>query len=151
ERVRAKTIVMTTTNGTKALRACAQARATLVGALLNLRALAAALREAQPEHLLLVCSGTHEEAAYEDTLGAGALCEEIWPMYREAHVSDSAQIARQIFLRERDDLAMAMQRARNGRRLLCIPELAADVPYCLQIGVIPLVPRLQADGRVTAG
>ncbi len=150
ERVRAKTIVMTTTNGTRALRSCAHARTTYVGALLNLGAVAALMRETQPGQLLLVCSGTHEEASYEDTLAAGALCEELWPMYQHGHVSDSAQIARQIFLRERADLASAMQRARNGRRLVSVAELAADVPYCMQVGIISLVPRLQADGRVTA-
>src|ERR1700704_4777335 len=38
EKVRGKTIVMTTTNGTRALRACVHAEAVLVGSFLNLRA-----------------------------------------------------------------------------------------------------------------
>ena len=38
ERVRGQTIAMTTTNGTRALRACAQARSVLIGSFLNLRA-----------------------------------------------------------------------------------------------------------------
>ena len=150
ERVRGKTIVMTTTNGTRALRSCAGSRAIFVGAFLNLGALASVLHEKSPSHLLIVCSGTHEESSYEDTLGAGALCEELWPIYKAGHVADSAQIARQIFLGERNDLDAGIQRARNGRRLLSIPELASDVGYCLQMGIIPLVPRLQSDGRVTA-
>ncbi|MSU63097.1 MAG: 2-phosphosulfolactate phosphatase [Pedosphaera sp.] len=149
ERVQGKTIIMTTTNGTRALRACVNSSATFVGAFLNLTALAAAIRETAPRNLLVICSGTYEESSYEDTLGAGALCDALWPLYEAGEVADSAQIARQIFLSERKDLTSAIQRARNGRRLLTIPGLAADVPFCLQTGIIPLVPRLHADGRVT--
>ncbi len=149
ERVRRKTIVMTTTNGTRALRACINSSAIFVGAFLNLTALTAAIRESVPRNLLVICSGTHEESSYEDTLGAGALCDGLWPLYEAGAVADSAQIARQLFLSERNDLTSAIQRARNGRRLLTIPDLAADVPLCLQTGIIPLVPRLNADGRVT--
>src|SRR5437899_1547348 len=65
EKVQGKTIVMTTTNGTRALRACAAARATLVGSFLNLRATSNWLKEHRPPHLLLVCSGTFDEACFE--------------------------------------------------------------------------------------
>src|SRR6266404_5423303 len=69
--VAGKTIVMTTTNGTRALRACAKAREVLVASFLNLQATADALQRQNTPHLLLICSGTFEEAAYEDVLGAG--------------------------------------------------------------------------------
>src|ERR1044072_1526769 len=59
EKVQGKTIVMTTTNGTRALRACAAARTVLIGSFLNLRATANWLREHKPLTLVLVCSGTH--------------------------------------------------------------------------------------------
>ena len=58
ERVSGKTIVMTTTNGTRALRACAGARMILVSSFLNLRATTNWLREKNPSHLILVCSGS---------------------------------------------------------------------------------------------
>src|SRR2546422_4076091 len=64
-RVRGKTIVMTTTNGTRALRACAKADTVLIGSFLNLRAIANFIRRELPPHLLLVCGGTHEQAALE--------------------------------------------------------------------------------------
>ena len=81
-RVSGKTIAITTTNGTRALRACAPAAAVLLGSFLNLGATAQLIRQQAPHHLLLVCSGTLDQAAYEDVLGAGALCELLWPRYR---------------------------------------------------------------------
>src|SRR5579862_2869593 len=59
--VAGKTIVMTTTNGTRALHACRRARRTLAGSFLNLAATADAIRHDDADRLLLVCSGTFEQ------------------------------------------------------------------------------------------
>jgi len=75
EKVRGKTIVSTTTNGTRALRACAGAKTTLAAAFLNLSATAKFIRQLEAAQILLVCAGTHENMAPEDVLAAGALCE----------------------------------------------------------------------------
>jgi 2-phosphosulfolactate phosphatase len=149
EKVCGKTVVMTTTNGTRALRACAAAQTVLVGAFLNLGRLADCLRHERPKHLILVCSGTHEEAAYEDTLAAGALCEAIWERYEGGHIADSAQMARAIYLGAKADLLAAVTaHSRNGRRLLAMPELREDVALCLQRGTVQFVAALGKDGAV---
>jgi 2-phosphosulfolactate phosphatase len=148
ERVRGRTIVATTTNGTRALRASVGAAAVLAGAFLNLTALAAWIETRRPEHLLLVCSGSWEEAALEDVLAAGALCERIWPRFRDGHVADSAEIARRLWRGAPVDLTEAIGEGRNGRRLLTIPELRDDVAFCAQRDVIPFVARLGADGAL---
>ena len=77
-RIQGRTIAMTTTNGTRALRASAEACAVLLGSFLNLRATAEFLLRKGPTQVLIVCSGTLDQAAYEDLLGAGALCDLIW-------------------------------------------------------------------------
>jgi 2-phosphosulfolactate phosphatase len=74
EKVRGKTIVSTTTNGTRALRACAGAKTVLAASFLNLTATAQFIRLLQPVQILLVCAGTGENLADEDVLAAGALC-----------------------------------------------------------------------------
>jgi 2-phosphosulfolactate phosphatase len=148
ERVRGRTIVMTTTNGTRALRAGAGAQAVLVAAWLNLRATAAWLERARPPSLILVCAGTLDQAAYEDTLAAGALCDLLWPLYAQAQVADSAFMARQLYRLTHANLLLAMQNTRNGRCLLAYPELREDVPFCAQRDVFDLVAALQPDGAV---
>src|ERR1035441_985047 len=72
ERVGGRTVAITTTNGTRALRACAPAAAVLLGSFLNLRATTDLIERQHPAHLLMVCSGTLEQGAYEDVLAAVA-------------------------------------------------------------------------------
>jgi 2-phosphosulfolactate phosphatase len=138
---------MTTTNGTRALKACAHANRVLASSFLNLTATAQELLRI-PADLLIVCSGTLQETAYEDVLGAGALCEMVWPAYGDAHATDSAQISREIFLNSRADLAASMARSKNARRLLSRPDLQADVAFCLELDAAPLVAELQKDGFI---
>ena len=144
ERVAGRTIVTTTTNGTRALSACAPAPTVLAAAFLDLGATADWLLAHAPERLLLVCSGTYEEAAYEDTLAAGALADRLWGRYG-ADASDSAQLARTAWLVAAPDPMGAMGRSRNARRLLATPALADDVAACLRIDVSRTVARLQGD------
>lgn len=148
EKVCGRTIVMTTTNGTRALRACASARPIFIGSFLGLRAIATWIGEEKPRSLLLICSGTVDQAAYEDALAAGALCDLIWPSYSTGIVSDSSQIARQIYRLSRDDLFTAAQNGRNARRLLAHPELQDDVQFCLQCDTIHFLAELCNDGIV---
>ncbi len=146
EVVRGKTIVMTTTNGTRALRACAGAQATLIGSFLNLGAVAKALAAARPERLMLICAGTFEQVALEDTLAAGGLAELLWPIYGGGEVSDSAEIARQIYRDLGGDLLKGLRLARNGRRLMSQPDLADDVAFCAQRDSLNLIAAMQVDG-----
>jgi 2-phosphosulfolactate phosphatase len=92
--IRGKTIVITTTNGPRALKACHGATEILVGSMLNLSKVATRLRNSRISDLLLVCSGTYEEASYEDLLGAGAVADRVWDLFEHGHVADSAQMAR---------------------------------------------------------
>jgi 2-phosphosulfolactate phosphatase len=131
DRVAGRRIAITTTNGTRALRACAPARQVLVASFANLGATTARLTNEMPEHLCLVCSGTGDHSSYEDVLGAGALADRLWPALGGAKVDDAVQVARNCFLAAQGDLVGAMQFARNGRRLLGLPDFAPDVALCL--------------------
>jgi len=148
DRVKAKTVVMTTTNGTRALRACAGARRVLLGAFLNLNATVDFIAKENPADLLLVCAGTREEASYEDALGAGAMCDALWPNYEGGAVADSARIARRLFGLEGADLAHALGQSSNGLRLSALPELREDVPFCAQRDTLRLVAEMSNEGFV---
>ncbi|HEY3853956.1 MAG TPA: 2-phosphosulfolactate phosphatase [Verrucomicrobiae bacterium] len=132
DRVSGCEIVITTTNGTRALKACIGARRILASGFLNLCATAEAIRVENAPRLLIICAGTFEETAYEDTLAAGALCDLVWTQFADRRIADSAQIARQIYRVAGDDFSRAMQYSRNARRLLANPALRDDVAFCLQ-------------------
>jgi 2-phosphosulfolactate phosphatase len=157
ERVRGKTIVSTTTNGTRALRACAGANTVLAAAFLNLAATAKFLQQLSPARLVLVCAGTRENTALEDVLAAGALCEilgtplkpSLSPLGQgegEIRLSDSAEIAQRTYTQAKADLAVTVRTSENARRLLAIPELRDDVPFCLQRDCYSIVVKRTDDG-----
>ncbi|MCL4180110.1 MAG: 2-phosphosulfolactate phosphatase [Verrucomicrobia bacterium] len=148
DRVQDRTLIMTTTNGTRALRAATGSASVLVACFRNLAAVAELLLRTPPSRLLIVCGGTYEEAALEDTLAAGALCARLWPLYADGHIADSASIALALHERWQGDLTGAMQFARNGRKLLAHATLREDVAFCLERDVIDLVPDLHPDGSV---
>jgi 2-phosphosulfolactate phosphatase len=150
EAVGGRTIATTTTNGTRALRACAPAATVLLGSFLNLSATAEFIEQLHPSHLLLVGSGTLDQTAYEDVLGAGALCDQLWPKYGNGAVADSALIARRLFRLEQNDLLAAVAQSRNGRRLLAHPDLRDDVAFCVQRDLFSLVAEMGKDGLVTS-
>ena len=151
EKIRGKTIVSTTTNGTRASRVCVNAQTVLVASFLNLTATAEFLRQKNFADILLVCAGTGENAALEDTLAAGALCEILLRDKTVETLSDSAQIALHAFARVKSDLVGAICNSENARRLLSIPELRDDVTFCLQRDIFPLVAKMEADGTIRCG
>jgi 2-phosphosulfolactate phosphatase len=153
EKVRGKTIVSTTTNGTIALRACAGAKLILAASFLNLGATAEFLRRENCEDILLVCAGTRENPALEDILAAGALIESLSARADDSPTySDSAQTAFQEFKQSKSNLAEKIAGgAENARRLLAIPELRDDVAFCQRRDIFPLVAKMENDGAIRKG
>ena len=147
DRVGGRAIIMSTTNGTRALQACSGARRIFAGSLLGFDALATALGAESASNVIVVGAGTFEEAAYEDTLAAGMLCDALWARFAESEIVDSARIARDLYWGARADLPGALARSRNGRRLLDKPALREDVAFCARLNVWPLTAELR-DGAI---
>jgi 2-phosphosulfolactate phosphatase len=149
EKVRGRVVVMTTTNGTRALRACRGARAVLAASLGNVSAVVRALDRWKSSRLILVASGTYEDVAYEDVLGIGALLARLEPELGPRHELDSARLARQIYDVARTDLLSAVTKySRNGRRLIAKPDLAPDVEWCLREDTTDTVGLLNVHGWI---
>lgn len=145
EKVAARMIAMTTTNGTRALRACGNANVVFAASFLNMRATAqAVLQHANPE-LIIVCAGTHEEASYEDALGAGALCECLTAADKW-QISDGAKMAQMLFSQRKNGIREAFASSRNGHRLDQIPELRDDLDFCSQIDLFTQAVRMDNYG-----
>jgi 2-phosphosulfolactate phosphatase len=145
DKIRGKTIVSTTTNGTRALRACAGAKTVLAAAFLNLNATTKFLLRKNFENVLLICAGTRDNAALEDILAAGAMVEEL-SAREDARpaFSDSAQIALAAYAQTKSDLAATVRQSENARRLLAIPELRDDVEFCLRRDIFDFVAVLES-------
>ncbi len=148
--VAGRTIISTTTNGTIALRACDGAARVLVGAVLNLDALAEELRRTNPAAMVLVCAGTFADFALEDALGAGLLIERLG----EGELTDAARAVRAVARAFPEPLA-GLRAARNGR-VLVAKGREEEVAWCAQVSRLDVVGamaggaiRALAGGRIT--
>jgi 2-phosphosulfolactate phosphatase len=128
-----RTLISTTTNGTIALRAVEHAERVLVGAILNLDALAEELRRSAPERVLLVCAGTFEEFALEDACAAGLLIQ----LLGNADRTDAAQAALAVTKLYPEPLD-ALRAARNGRALMAKGR-GDEVDWCARVSQFSIV------------
>jgi 2-phosphosulfolactate phosphatase len=145
--VAGRSIVMTTTNGTRALRACHGARTTLICSFLNLLATAEYVSNLSMNSLLLICSGTGDQVAYEDVLCAGALVGLI-RAGRNRPLTDAALISLRLYEFEETDLEVALARSANGQRLTALPELRDDVAFCAGRDRFPIVAGTTGDAPI---
>src|SRR5262249_9585106 len=86
-----RTLVLTTTNGTRAIARAVEAERVITAAFLNFSAVCAALQQ-DPRPVHLVCSGFEGDPALEDTLLAGAIVDCL-SEHIDLRLNDSARLA----------------------------------------------------------
>ncbi len=113
-----RTLVMTTTNGTRALLHCGAAERIVLAAFANRGATCEQLaREARPIHV--VCAGSSGEVALEDALLAGALVEALRER-GECTLDDGALLAWSCFREHGSTLEQALRRGVGGAHLIAL-------------------------------
>ncbi len=140
-------LVLTTTNGTKAIRRAQSAHKVLTGSLLNARAVAqAALREGLD--INLVCAGTAGRFSLEDTLGAGFVLAEIMRQLSQAtseqhtasiNMDDLAITAYGLARFYHNDPLSGLFAGRHGQKLLRLG-LEEDLHWCAQLNRFDIAP-----------
>jgi 2-phosphosulfolactate phosphatase len=145
EQVAGKTVVLTTTNGTKALHmARSRAKQVVVGSFLNLHALSNWLKT-QPHDVLLLCAGWKDQFNLEDTLFAGAVVSEIRESFTE--FDDSGVAAEDLYRMAKDDLRTYISKSSHSHRLAAL-NIERDVQFCLQLNICEAIPVLIGDDLV---
>jgi 2-phosphosulfolactate phosphatase len=160
-----KTLVFTTTNGTRAMQRCCQAKRVLIGALVNARSVAQALSTEESIHI--VCAGTDGQITSEDVLAAGIIFSQwqhITGCLDRAAWNDEAQLALSLATEilgphasttetptpaETDRIARELLASRGGLNL-CEVGLERDVHTAARLNRFSLVPQLNlADWTIT--
>jgi len=148
-----KTVVFTTTNGTRAMMQCRKARRVLIGAFCNATAVLDKLLGAS--HVHLVCSGCGGEVSRDDVLFAGLLCDRLQRRSGLAwQCNAQAVVARENWLSSfalpaamgaeplsPEHLAAELQKSLAGQKLVSIG-LEADILDAAQIDQFSFVPEL---------
>jgi 2-phosphosulfolactate phosphatase len=139
---RCTTLVLTTTNGTRAMLRAAEADRALLAAFVNYSAICEQLRhETRPIHIL--CSGTEGEISLEDTLLAGAIVDFLCET-SEARLNDSARLAWDCFEHHGRVLRGALELGKGGAKL-CQLGYDEDIRAAAQVDRFNLVPELRRD------
>lgn len=150
ERVRGKTLILTTSNGTRALLAARPAARVAVAALVNLTAVTAWALEAGAD-VTVLCAGERGEVSLEDRVCAGLLVDGVLREAPGAAVSGPAAEAVALGRgygkdvgRLAQDSSWARHLVRRGRE--------ADVAACLALDTATLVPIYLRDvDKIVAG
>lgn len=151
EKIGGATILLATTNGTRAaVRARHAGIATLfAGSLLNATATAKALLPRLDSHdTWLVCSGTAGALSLEDALGAGAiLFALLQATYRtDLAFTDSAWLAYHAFSAVRERLPAALRLGQGGLNVLGAG-LEEDIDWTARLDVTGIVGAIAAEGE----
>jgi 2-phosphosulfolactate phosphatase len=135
----AATLVLSTTNGTRAIVSAAErCDRVLVASLLNLDAVVRSTREAG-EDVLVVCAGVQGAMNLDDAFVAGRIVELL-----DGERTDAAEAAARL-VTTWSDAEQAFRASKSGRNLLeNAPELEEDIAFCARESVLDVAPRLAA-------
>lgn len=143
-----KTLVLTTTNGTKLLhmafaKGCAEV---ITGSFSNLSAVCNYLGE-ENKNVILGCSGWKDKFNLEDTLFAGAVIDQV----KEHFVihDDASLMAREMFKLHKNDLYSFIQHTTHWHRLAAYG-LQKDLEYCISTDVANVLP-IYKNGELIIG
>lgn len=138
EKLKGKTICATTTNGTLAISKSINAEKVIVGAFLNLSAIAIYL-EHQPNDVIVHCAGWKGKVNMEDSLFAGALIEKL--IHSHALNCDSPYMALTYYQGVKNELLSTVQNSAHAKRLSNIG-INKDIEFCLEIDRFNVIPVL---------
>jgi 2-phosphosulfolactate phosphatase len=149
EKIAGKTIIMTTSNGTRAVRAGADCARLYIASFLNVSAVARALIRDGGD-VCIICSGTLGTFSLEDGLCAGMLLARL-ERAADLSLGDLGWILKHAAARDDLDVVGAL---RDGSLAYDIMEEAGymrDVAYCLRSDALDILPVLGEDGMIRAG
>ncbi|MBL4886465.1 MAG: 2-phosphosulfolactate phosphatase [Planctomycetaceae bacterium] len=148
EQVSGKTVLFTTTNGTRAIHRCQQANAVYIGSFLNLKSITQKLQQ-HTEPIHLVCAGTDGVITSEDCLFAGAVAAELTQLTEQESndvlFDDATQLCITLYRQwvaageKQLQITEAFKHSQGGRNLLALG-MESDLSLCAQLNTANVVP-----------
>lgn len=137
EHVRDKTVVLTTTNGTKCIEMSSNANEVIIGSFLNLTAVVRYLNEKKKD-IVLFCAGWKDKVNLEDSLYAGAVALKM----PEFNKDDSTILCMKAYEVIKENLFETLQDSNHFKRLKN-KGVIKDIQYCCKIDTTDVVPKLK--------
>jgi len=152
DQVFGRTVLFTTTNGTKALAHARLAERVLIGAAINRQAIVEEIATA--ERIDILCAGTGGKVTREDILAAGAIASQLagttneWADAACREWQELLTTARSLDRTPSEQFALELQNTLGGKNLLALG-FDDDLPHCAQLDTLDVVPELdRATGQI---
>ncbi|MBW7473564.1 2-phosphosulfolactate phosphatase [Paenibacillus oenotherae] len=144
EVVQGRRIVLTTTNGTRAVHKAMRADFVLSAALLNATACAKAAIELRRD-VVLLCAGCHDDFALEDGLCAGLIIDRLKALSSSSvGIDDFGTAMLGLYHSSKECVAERLTASSSGKRLIKMG-FGRDIESCAQLDTSGIVPKLQGD------
>ena len=147
ERVKGKEIVYSTTNGTNAIHLASSGQQVLIGAYLNITALASHIIESGND-LLILCAGWKNKFNLEDTLFAGALSKLVLEDEHFHTICDATLGAMDLYGAAEGDMMAYIEKVAQRHRLKK-NKLDDVIGYCNEHDLTELITELKGDHLVS--
>ncbi len=145
EKVNNKTVIITTTNGTKIFAKAKEAKRRIIASFVNfnivLNDLLNSIQKNQFETFYFLCAGTNGRLTYEDSLCTGAYISNIIKKYPDLSLTDSAQTAMDLYEIYKHNLIDFIKTREHSQKLINL-NLESDVDDCLTFDKYPVLPIL---------
>ncbi|WP_138431197.1 2-phosphosulfolactate phosphatase [Fodinibius saliphilus] len=135
-----KTVILNTTNGTKAIRRSGHATQIIVGAFLNLNTIVDYLQQID-EEVVLVCAGWRGRLSFEDLLCAGNIIYELCSGKLPVNARDAVKVAFGLYEKFADDIEGSIKSSNYAVRLKGVVS-EEDISYCCQRSKLQVLPIL---------
>ena len=133
-----QTLVITTTNGTKAIKTARDCKHLLIGSFLNLDALSNYLLQMN-KNVLLLASGWQGKFCLEDTICAGAICDQLLKTNKFVSVNDTTVASKYLFQSAQSNYFGYLKASSHRKRLKKL-KLNEDIKYCLTPNLTDVIP-----------
>lgn len=140
-KIKGKTIAISTTNGTQAIEVSKNANKIIIGSFLNLDVVCDYLLTQQKD-VVLLCAGWKNKFNLEDTLFAGAVIEKLSHQHSVTYNCDSAIASKHLFNLAKQDLFSFLSTSSHRQRLAKL-DLERDIQYCLTFNQCSVIPFLE--------
>ncbi len=144
EKVEGKTVILTTSNGTRIFTKAREAAHRFIGSFVNIDILSNHIRkifseENEFQNIVIMCAGTNNRLAYEDVLCGGAFVSMIQANFPEAALTDTADAAKNLFRLHSSDMVKFLKEREHASALIEMG-FEKDVETALSFNSYPVLP-----------